>query len=131
MLREDNIGRAQKSVEGWVIVVGGLHEECTEEDLYDCFAEFGAVKDIRMPLDHRTGYVKGYALMEYGSYRDAKAAVDGMNGREWMGQVLKCDFAFVKGGISSASALGSSSGGSLHEDSIPQGDARDLISRPR
>lgn len=96
IVQEDIVGRAQRSVEGWVIFVTNLHEEMTEDDLYDKFADFGPIRELRMPLDHRTGYVKGYALLEFGSHAEAKAAIDNMNGQPVMGQELACDFAFVR-----------------------------------
>jgi RNA recognition motif-containing protein len=92
------------AVEGWVVFVTGIHEECTEDDLYDKFADFGPIKDLKMPLDHRTGYVKGYALIEYASHQEAKAAVDNMDGQTVMEQQVKCDFAYVHGVSSAAHA---------------------------
>ena len=86
-----------KSVEGWIVFVWNVHEEAQEEDILDAFGEYGDVRNIHVNLDRRTGFVKGYVLIEYAERKEADTAIKAMNGADMLGQTLGCDFAFREG----------------------------------
>ena len=88
--------KVQKSVEGYVLFVTGVHEEAKDDDIYEKFSEFGHVKQFNVPLDRKTGFVKGYALIEFATFKEAQAALNGCDQTDLYGKILTVDWAFRK-----------------------------------
>lgn len=96
-------GQPDRSKEGWIIFVTGVHNEAQEEDVRDMFADYGEVTNINVNLDRKSGFVKGYAIIEYAEKEEAQAAIDGANGTDLLGQTVAVGWAFVKGKYASKS----------------------------
>ena len=75
------------------IYVGNLSFEVTKEDLNAAFAEYGSVKQVQLPTDRETGRMRGFGFVEMASDAEETAAIDALDGAEWMGRSLKVNKA--------------------------------------
>ncbi len=75
------------------IYVGNLSYEVTEDDLNSVFAEYGTVKRVNLPNDRETGRPRGFAFVEMQTEDQENAAIEALDGAEWMGRDLKVNKA--------------------------------------
>lgn len=75
------------------IYVGNLSYEATDKDLESVFAEYGTVQRVQVPSDRETGRPRGFAFVEMGSDAEETAAIEALDGAEWMGRTLKVNKA--------------------------------------
>lgn len=75
------------------IYVGNLSYQVTEAELSSVFAEYGAVKQVKLPVDRETGRMRGFAFVEMTTKDEETAAIEALDGAEWMGRTLKVNIA--------------------------------------
>ncbi|TAF04003.1 MAG: RNA-binding protein [Nostocales cyanobacterium] len=75
------------------IYVGNLSYQVTDEDLKKAFAEYGKVSRVQLPTDRETGRPRGFAFVEMESEAQETAAIEALDGAEWMGRDLKVNKA--------------------------------------
>ena len=78
------------------VYVGNLSYQVTEDALTAVFAEYGSVKRVQIPTDRETGRVRGFAFVEMGTDTEETAAIEALDGAEWMGRDLKVNKAKPK-----------------------------------
>ena len=75
------------------IYIGNLSFEVVDEDLKSVFAEYGSVKRVHCPTDRETGRPRGFAFVEMSTEEEEAAAIEALDGAEWMGRDLKVNKA--------------------------------------
>jgi len=78
------------------IYVGNLSFKATEQDIIDVFAEYGTVKSVKLPTDRETGRMRGFAFVELSSEAEELAAIEALDGAEWLGRDLRVNKAQPK-----------------------------------
>lgn len=96
------------------IYVGNLSYSVTQDDLTQVFAEYGTVRRVQLPTDRETGRLRGFGFVEMGTDAEESAAIEALDGAEWMGRDLKVNKAKPReeGGGSRGGGGGNRGGGS-------------------
>ncbi|MDB9321933.1 RNA-binding protein [Nodularia spumigena CS-591/04] len=78
------------------VYVGNLSYEVTQDTLSAVFAEYGSVKRVQLPTNRETGQLRGFGFVEMGTEEEETAAIEALDGAEWMGRELKVNKAKPK-----------------------------------
>ncbi|MBD2500447.1 RNA recognition motif domain-containing protein [Anabaena azotica] len=78
------------------IYVGNLSYSVTQDDLTKVFSEYGTVTRVQLPTDRDTGRLRGFGFVEMESSTEEDAAIQALDGAEWMGRVMKVNKARPK-----------------------------------
>ena len=70
------------------LIVNNLPAEANEDSISSLFSEFGTVRSIRLLSDTFTGKCRGIGFIEMEGH-EARAAIEGLNGRTYAGNSLK------------------------------------------
>ena len=103
------------------IYVGNLSFEVTKEDLSSVFAEYGTVKRVQLPTDRETGRPRGFGFVEMETEEAETAAIEALDGAEWMGRALKVNKAKPREERSRSGGGGSSWGNNSGGGGYSQG----------
>ncbi|MFK8184389.1 MAG: RNA recognition motif domain-containing protein [Phormidesmis sp.] len=75
------------------VYIGNLSYDVTQDDLSEVFGEYGTVKRVTLPTDRETGRVRGFAFVDLSSDSEEDAAIEALDGAEWMGRDLRVNKA--------------------------------------
>ncbi len=70
------------------LYVGNLSFKTTEDQLREIFSQYGEVTSASLVMDRETGRPRGFGFVEFGNDEHAKAAIEGLNGKNMDGRDL-------------------------------------------
>ena len=78
------------------IYAGNLSYNVSDETLRAAFAQFGTVDSADVIMDRTSGRSKGFGFVEMSDATEAKAAIEGLNGKDLDGRNLNVNEARPK-----------------------------------
>ena len=70
------------------IFVGNLAYSATDHDLRQLFEQYGVVDKVNLITDRDTGRPRGFGFVEMPDSQAARAAIQGLQGKEFGGRVI-------------------------------------------
>ena len=77
------------------VFVGGLHEEVTDDDMWNTFHECGEIADVRYVMDKDTGQFKRCAFIDF-AHESATVEAAKLHGTLMRGKTIRIDFSDPK-----------------------------------
>ena len=68
--------------------VGNLSYDATDSDIRELFEAHGTVSDVFIVKDRESGRARGFAFVSMGTPEEMNAAIEGLNGQEFLGRAL-------------------------------------------
>ena len=93
------------------LYVGNLDRGVTAEDLKGAFEVFGELKEVTIIRDRSNNVSKGFGFVEMPNNNEAKAAIDALQGKEFMGRSMDVNEARPKPQNYSRGGFGGGRGG--------------------
>ena len=75
------------------LFVGNFSFDVKEEDLQKAFEPFGEVFSVAVMRERQSDDSRGFGFVEMLSKREAQAAIEALDGKEWMGRTLNVNEA--------------------------------------
>ena len=79
------------------LFVGNLPPSTSENDILTLFSQFGRVRSSKLVMDIFSGKCKGFGFIEMEGH-EARAAIAGLNGKDFNGKPMKVNFESPKSG---------------------------------
>ena len=73
------------------LFIGNLPASTTEQEIQMLFSRYGTVRSTRLVTDVFSGQCKGFGFIEMEGH-EARAAIAGLNGRDFNGRPMKVNF---------------------------------------
>jgi len=68
--------------------VGNLSYDASDSDIRELFEAHGTVSDVFIVKDRESGRPRGFAFVSMGTPEEMNAAIEGLNGEEFLGRAL-------------------------------------------
>ena len=78
------------------IYVGNIPRQASEDDLRPLFEPFGKIMSVNIIKDKFSGEAKGFGFVEMSKKSEGEAAIEALNGKDFMGQALTVNEARPK-----------------------------------